>query len=150
MYFILSRTSSVKIDSSLYSPYFNIYGVPQSMFLALYCSLFIFFIKSMFHKYHNINYHLYDDDLQIYSHIIIIVIQIYYDQIYMFNCITDLTNWFSHNSISYNMTKTILSYSQDTVLLYQSLIFSTISSNFSIYNYSRFYYNLSTRLISTH
>ena len=38
----------------------------------------------------------------------------------MFNCITDLTEWFSHNSLSLNMTKT------DTI------IFSRPSSPLSI------------------
>ena len=59
----------------------------------------------MFHKYPNINYRLFADYLQIYtsfprssdSGLI---------QISMFNCIPDLTEWFSHNSLSLNMTKT--------------------------------------------
>ena len=95
---------------------------------------------------------MYADDLQIYpfssssdSGLI---------QISMFNFITDLTYWFSHNSISLNMTKTnrinLLSYSQDTVNCgeFSSInhsSFYTISSTFSIYNYPMFHYNLSTR-----
>ena len=62
----------------------------------------------MFHKYPNINYHLYADDLQKYtsfpsssdSDMI---------QMSMFNCITDITHLFSHNSISLNMTNTAVS-----------------------------------------
>ena len=118
--------------------------------------IYILPIKSIFHKYPNINYHIYADDLQIYpfssssdSGLI---------QISMFNCIIDLTYWFSHNSISLNITKTnrikLLSYSQDTFNCGEFSInhssFYTISSNFSIYNYPLFHYNLSTRLISTH
>ena len=41
---------------------------------------------------------------------------------YMFYCITDLTELFSRNSLSLNMTKTVTSYFLDPVILYQSLI----------------------------
>ena len=43
----------------------------------------------------------------------------YLIQIYMFNCFTDLIEWFSHNSISLNMTKTdtIIFYTPSTPLL---------------------------------
>ena len=158
MYMVSSRTYSVNINFSLSPPYFNIHGVPRCSALGpILFIIYILPIKSIFHKYHNINYHIYADDLQIYpfssssdSGMI---------QISMFNCITDLTYWFSHNSISLNMTKTnrinLLSYSQNTVNCgeFSSINHSSfyiISSNFSIYDYPMFHYNLSTRLISTH
>ena len=79
--------------------------------------IYILPIKSIFHKYLNIHYHMYADYLQIYSLLHISnLIQ------YIFNYITDLTEWLSNNSICLNITKLILSYSLDTVLLYQSLI----------------------------
>ena len=75
MYFFSSRTYSVKINSSLSPPYVNIHGVPPGSVLCLI--LFIIYIlpiKSIFHKYYNINYHIYADNLQIYSHFLVIVI----------------------------------------------------------------------------
>ena len=127
MSFVLSRTSSVKINFSLSPPYFNIHGVPQgSVPGSILFIIYILPIKSIFHKYPNIHYHLYADDLQIYtsfpsssdSDMI---------QMSMFKCITDLTEWFSHNSLSLNMTKT------DTT------IFSRPSSPLSI---THLFYNL--------
>ena len=69
MSLVSSRTSSVKIKSSLYPLYVNIHGVPQGSVLGTNCSLYILSIKYIFHKYPNINYHIYADDLQIYIYI---------------------------------------------------------------------------------
>ena len=106
MSFVSSRTYSVKINSSLSPLYVNIHGVPQgSVIGSILFIIYILPIKSIFHKYPNIHYHHYADDLHIYtsfpsssdSDMI---------QVSMFNCIIDLTEWFSHNSLSLNMTKT--------------------------------------------
>ena len=96
MYFVSSRTSSVKINSSLSPPYFNIDGVPKgSVFGPIFFIIYIIPIKSIFLiKYPNINYHIYAADLQIYSHCSSDSGLI---QMSMFNCITDHTHWFSHN-----------------------------------------------------
>ena len=68
MSFVSSRTSSVKINSSLSPPYVNIHGVPQGSVLGpILFIIYILPIKSIFHKYPNIHYHLYADDLQIYT-----------------------------------------------------------------------------------
>ena len=75
MYFVPSRTSSVKINFSLSPPYFNIHDVPRGSVLdPILFIICILPIKSMFHKYPNINYYLYADDLHIYSHFLILVI----------------------------------------------------------------------------
>ena len=76
MYFVSSRTSSVKINSSLSPPYFNIHGVPKGTVLGpIFFIIYIIPIKSIFViQYPNINYHIYADDLQIYSHFLVLVI----------------------------------------------------------------------------
>ena len=96
MYIVSSRTYSVNINLSLSPPYFNIHGVPRCSVLGPILFINILPIKSIFHKYPNINYHIYADDLQIYpfssssdSGLI---------QISMFNCITDLT-YCNHGSL---------------------------------------------------
>ena len=64
-------------------------------------------IKSIFHNYPNIHYHIYTDYLQIYTSF-----PSYSDsgliQMSIFiNCrFTDITEWFSHMSLSLNMTTT--------------------------------------------
>ena len=71
---------------------------------------YILSIKSIFRKYPYIHYHLFADDLQTYTSF-----PISCDsnsiQLSIFNCLTELTDWFSHNSLSHNMTKT------DTIIL---------------------------------
>ena len=106
MSFVSSRTSSVKINSSLSPPYVDINGVPQGSVLGhILFIIYILPITLIFHKYPNIHYHLYADYLQIYTSF-----PSYSDsdliQMYIFNCIADLTEWFSHNSLSLIMTKT--------------------------------------------
>ena len=84
MYFLSSITCSVKINSSLSPPYFNIDGVPKGSVLVYYLlpNIYILFIiyilpiKSIFHKYPNINYHLYADELLIYSDFLVLVIMV--------------------------------------------------------------------------
>ena len=74
MYFDSSRTSSVKINSSLYPPYIIIHGVPQGSVLGpIFFIIYILPIKSIFHKYPSINYYLYADDLHIYIYIYIYI-----------------------------------------------------------------------------
>ena len=122
MSFVSSRTYSVNINSSLSPLHVNILGVPQgSVIWPILFIIYILPIKSIFHKYTNIHYHLNADDLHIYtsfpsssdSDMI---------QMSMFNCITDLTEWLSHNSVSLNMTKTNTIIFRDPVLHYQSVI----------------------------
>ena len=106
MSFVSSRTYSVNINSSLSHPYVNIHCVPQGTVLGpILFIIYILPIKLIVHKYPNIHYHIYADDLQIYTSF---PSSSDYDliQMYMFNCITDLTEWFSHNSLYLIMTKT--------------------------------------------
>ena len=74
-------------------------------------------------------------------------------QIFLFNCITDLTEWFSHDSLSITMTKTdTIIFSRPGYLLsiIHPFLLSWNSSNLSIYNYNWFQYNLLPRLLSIH
>ena len=71
-------------------------------------------------------------------------------QMYMFNCITDLTEWFSHNSISLNITKT------DTIIFFRPISPLSITHPFLLslptsesITFPRFHYNLSPILLST-
>ena len=75
MSFVSSRPSSVKINSSLSPRYDNIHGVPQGSVIGpILLIIYIIIIKSIYHEYPNINYHLYADDLQIYRNFLVLVI----------------------------------------------------------------------------
>ena len=76
IYFIASRTSSLKINSSLSYYYVNIHGFPQGSVLGPIFIIYILPIKSIFHKYPNINYNLNANDLHIYSHFLVLVIMV--------------------------------------------------------------------------
>ena len=111
MSFFSLRSSSVKINSSFSTPFISTHGVPQgSMLGPLFFIIYILPIQSIFRKYPYIHYHLFADDLQIYTSF-----PISCDsnsiQLSICNCLTELTDWFSHNSLSLNMTKT------DTIII---------------------------------
>ena len=103
-------SSSVKINSSFSTPFINTHGVPHGSVLGLLLFIYMLPIKSIFRNYPYIHYHLFADDLQIYTSF-----PISCDsnsiQLSIFNCLTELTDWFSHNSLSLNMTKT------DTIII---------------------------------
>ena len=91
MFFVSSRTSLVKINLSLSLPYVNIHCVHRGSVIGpILFIIYILPIKYIFHKYPNIHYQHYADDLQIYT-----LFPSYSDydmiQMYMFNCISDLT-----------------------------------------------------------
>ena len=102
--FLSLRSSLVKINSSISTPFiitFIIYIIP---------------IKSIFRKYPHIHYHLFADDLQIYTSFLIFCGSNFI-QLSIFNCLTELTDWSPYDSLSLNMTKMTPSYSPDLTLL---------------------------------
>ena len=90
--FFSLRSSSVKINSSFSTPFIRTHGVPQGSVLGpLLFIIYILPIKSIFNKYPYIHYHLFADDLHIYTHF-----PISCDsnsiQLSIFNCLAELTD----------------------------------------------------------
>ena len=104
----------MKINSSFYTPFISTYGVLKGSVLGpLLFIIYIIPIKSIFRKYPYIYYHIFADDLQMYTSFPISCDSNFIQQS-IFNCLTKLTDWFSHNSLSLNMTTT------DTIILSRS------------------------------
>ena len=110
MSFVSFRKSSnifLNINSSLSPRYVNIHIVPQGFVLGPI--LFIIHIIPI-----NLNFHKILIFTVIFMPMIFIFIYTLFPsssdsdmiQMTMFNCITDLTEWFSHNLLSLQMTKT--------------------------------------------
>ena len=96
----------MNINSSLYPHYVNIHGVLQCYVIGT--TMFIILpITTIVHKYPNIHYTFYADDLYMYmsfpsssdSDLI---------KMYMFNCITAITEWVYHNYLSIHIKKYII------------------------------------------
>ena len=109
--FVYNRYLSVNINSSLSVHFVHSCGIPQGSVLGpIIFIIYILPIKSIFLKFPHIHYHLYADDLQIYTSFppssdpesI---------QLSIYNCITELTKWFANNSLSLNISK------NDTIIL---------------------------------
>ena len=95
MSLVISRFSSIKINNNFSKSFMHTHGVPQGSVLGPILSLiYILPVSSIFKKYPYIHYHLYADDLQLYTsfpqstdHAII--------QYNIKNCLTDIQNWLS-------------------------------------------------------
>ena len=103
---VSNRSSSVKINFSLSVPFVHSCGVPQgSVLRSILFIIYILPIKAIFLKFPHIDYHLYSDDIQIYTSFPP-SIDPESIQLSIYNCITELTKWFANNSVSLNISKT--------------------------------------------
>ena len=104
--FVSNISSSVKINSSLSVPFVHSCGVRQGSVLSpILFIIYILPIKSIFLKFPHIHYHIYADDLQIYTSFPPSS-DPEYMQLSIYNFITELTKWFANNSLSQNISKT--------------------------------------------
>ena len=125
--FISKRSSSVKMYSSLSVPFLHSYGVPQGSVLSpILFIIYILPIKSIVLKFSHIHYHLYADDIQIYTSFPP-SIDPESIQLSIYNCISELTKWYANKSRSLNISKT------DTIILSHLSSFLNITYPFLLY-----------------
>ncbi len=101
--YLTDRQYKVNINSTLSHPHKLVTGVPQSSVLGpLLFNIYIQPLFSIFDKYSHITYHSYADDIQIQLKIT----DPSSDITTINNCLTDIHDWLSLNSLSLNCHKT--------------------------------------------
>jgi len=101
--YLQDRTCSVKIGNYVSAPATLSWGVPQGSILGpTLFSLYMLPLEYIF-KQHNINYHLYADDLQLYLPLECDGCTSFTN---FYNCLTEVKGWLSNNFLQLNEDKT--------------------------------------------
>ena len=105
--YLQNRYFSIKINNEYSSKKLLSHGVPQGSVLGpILFSIYLLPLIDIFNQFPDINYHLYADDLQIYTELPLHALPS--ENYSLLNCLNTLNTWFLQNNLILNMSKTSL------------------------------------------
>ena len=105
--YLQNRYFSIKINNEYSSKKLLSHGVPQGSVLGpILFSIYLLPLIDIFNQFPDMNYHLYADDLQIYTELPLHALPS--DNYSLLNCLNTLNTWFLQNNLMLNMSKTSL------------------------------------------